>query len=1051
MTNTHNPLISIIIPYYNCAKYIEETLQSIEQQSYTNFEVILVNDGSDQANTAFLEKLLEEKSNIQYIYQENKGVSSARNAGARLAQGDFLLFLDADNKIHTTYLEKTSDILIHNPNCKITYTKAEFFEAQTGEWILPPYDGFKNLLQGNMIDMLALIRRFDFIKLGGFDENLQTHEDWDYWIRLLQDDGKVIRLNEILYSYRKRITKDSLMDILSKNPKQLHLDWQKIYIKHSPIYITYDLSYFDLIKSNEYFAKQNLVLNNHIKTLENQMNLLSINSTNQEVNFSEQLNQLNSQISLLHNNNLALLSQLKNQKKKLITKIQLLNNQLNELHNKNTQIEEEKVFLNAEIEKVTTQLHTLVDENTHIHHEIARLHHSHQTVDYRFAKYKSLAIIRLLKPLIKIEQNLHSLNRYRKAFRLLMREKGSFGKAYQTVRRHYKANNLKLTKKYLKDVLNGQFTPSNPTQSNTQDKNWDIFDITNNEAYQLWIKRNDTLDEDKILSIKQQMQSFKNLPKISILMPVYNVDVRYLIEAINSILNQIYTNWELCISDDASPNQDIRPILEKYQKQDSRIKVILRESNGHISENSNSALTLATGEWLALMDHDDVLPIHALFEIAKTVQNHPNAQLIYSDEDKIDGNNHRFMPHFKSDFNLDLLYSQNYISHLGVYKTTIAKDIGGFRKGFEGSQDYDFLLRYLLKIDIKNIIHIPKILYHWRAIEGSTALAAGEKSYTTEAGILALTEHFKSLNKEVTVSRSKVDNTYRIKWHLSRKPLVSLIIPTKNGYDITKQAIDSILNKTTYQNYEIVLVDNNSDDPKALEYFLELEKHPKIQVLRYPYPFNYSAINNFAAQYANGEVIGLINNDIEVINNEWLDEMVSQAMRPDIGCVGAMLYYPNDTIQHAGVIIGIGGVAGHSHKYYPKNHHGYFSRLYLTQNLMAVTAACLLVRKEIFENVKGLNEKDLTVAFNDVDFCLKVHKAGYRNLWTPFAELYHHESISRGAEDNPEKIARFNKEIDYMIATWQTNQASDPYYNPNLSLITEDFAITMQSRIDILD
>lgn len=573
------------------------------------------------------------------------------------------------------------------------------------------------------------------------------------------------------------------------------------------------------------------------------------------------------------------------------------------------------------------------------------------------------------------------------------------------------------------------------------------FDITNRIAYQEWIKYNDTLTPSDIHRIKKTIQQFTTLPKISVLMPVYNVDIKWLKEAIESVQNQLYSNWELCISDDNSPNEDIRTVLRQYTESDSRIKVIFRERNGHISENSNSALTLVTGEWVALMDHDDLLPAHALYEVVKVINENPTVNLIYSDEDKIDENNQRFMPHFKADFNLDLLYSQNYISHLGVYKSDIAKQIGGFRKGVEGSQDFDFLLRYILVSGTENVMHIPKILYHWRAIEGSTALAAGEKSYTTEAGIKALKNYFHQLNEDVEVSQGKVSNTYRVKWNLPHTPLVSLIIPTKNGYAITKQAIDSILEKTTYQNYEIILVDNNSDDAQALAYFNQIAQHPKVQLLRYPYPFNYSAINNFAVQHVKGEIIGLINNDIEVINEDWLTEMVSQAMRKDIGCVGAMLYYPNDLIQHAGVVIGIGGVAGHSHKMFPKGHHGYFSRLFLIQNYSAVTAACLLVRKEVFEEVGGLNENDLTVAFNDVDLCLKVHTAGYRNLWTPYAELYHHESISRGAEDSPEKIARFERETHYMIKTWHTNQFKDSAYNPNLSDTHEDFSIAMHSRV----
>lgn len=564
--------------------------------------------------------------------------------------------------------------------------------------------------------------------------------------------------------------------------------------------------------------------------------------------------------------------------------------------------------------------------------------------------------------------------------------------------------------------------------------------------YETWQLRNENYN---FLETQSTLNGFKLKPLISIVVPVYNPDKALLEECINSVLRQSYTNWQLCLADDCSPEPHVREVLEHYQALDERIKVVFREQNGHISEASNSALEVAKGEWVALLDHDDELSQHALYEVVKVINEKPSTCLIYSDEDKIDEKGERCDPHFKSDWNLDLLYSQNYVSHLGVYRTDIVKKIGGFRIGYEGSQDYDLLLRYSREIDHKNIVHIPKVLYHWRMVEGSTALGHGEKSYTTDAGIKALEDHFNCLGENVTVEQGMHQNIYKVNWPTTTNegitPLVSLVIPTYNGYEITKQAIDSILEKTSYPNYEILLVDNNSDDPLSLEYFEELESHEKVTVLRYPYPFNYSAINNFAVSQANGEIIGLINNDVEVINSEWLSEMVSNALRPDIGCVGAMLYFHNDTIQHAGVIIGIGGVAGHSHKHFKRGDYGYFSRLKVVQNLSAVTAACLLVRKSVFEEVEGLNEKDLTVAFNDVDFCLKVQAAGYRNLWTPYAELYHYESISRGAEDNPEKVARFNKEAQYMVEKWDTKRQSDKFYNGNLTCTKEDFSLRLPS------
>jgi glycosyltransferase involved in cell wall biosynthesis len=547
--------------------------------------------------------------------------------------------------------------------------------------------------------------------------------------------------------------------------------------------------------------------------------------------------------------------------------------------------------------------------------------------------------------------------------------------------------------------------------------------------------------EPKINSeIASEIANFAYKPLISIVMPVYNVEPKWLALAYQSLVKQWYINWVLCVCDDASTNSDTTVFLHELAKNDDRVKVIFSSTNENISAASNKALALADGEFIALMDHDDELTNDALYLVAKALQNN-DVDFVYSDEDKIDVNGHCYDPHFKSAWNLDLLYSQNYVSHLGIYKTSIVKAIGGFRLGYEGSQDYDLLLRYSREIDHGKITHIPKVLYHWRAIEGSTAMQASEKSYATDAGIKALQQHFASLNLRVTVSQGKHENIYKLDWLIKQEPLVSLIIPTYNGYDITKQAIDSILEKTTYKNYEILLVDNNSDDPVALAYFADIAKHPQVNLLRYPHPFNYAAINNFAVANAKGLVIGLINNDVEVINPEWLTEMVSHAVRPGIGSVGAMLYYPDDTIQHAGVILGIGGVAGHSHKYFARSAHGYFSRLNIVQNLSAVTAACLLVEKAIFEQVDGLNDKDLTVAFNDVDLCLKVSKAGYRNLWTPYAELYHHESVSRGHEDNPEKVARFNKESDYMKATWGHLLLDDPFYSSNLSLTREDFSL----------
>lgn len=562
--------------------------------------------------------------------------------------------------------------------------------------------------------------------------------------------------------------------------------------------------------------------------------------------------------------------------------------------------------------------------------------------------------------------------------------------------------------------------------------------------YQTWLTSVEPFTLLTAQAFEQSMLTWAHAPVISVVMPTYNTPEKYLRLCIESIINQSYPHWELCIADDHSPQPHVRKILAEYAQQDSRVKYVIRESNGHISAATNSALTLATGDFIALMDHDDELPLYALYFMAEAINRHPDAAVIYSDEDKIDELGIRSDPHFKSDWNPDLFFSQNYVSHLGVYRRSLLEKISGFRLGVEGSQDQDLLLRCLPHINATQIIHVPRILYHWRTLPGSTAMASGEKTYTTDAGIKALEDYFQHTGQpDVLVEMGKVPNTYRVRYPIpSPEPLVSLLIPTRDKVELIETAVRSILEKSTYQNYEILILDNGSIEETTLKYFAAIQaQDSRVRVLRWDFPFNYSAINNFGASQAKGEILGLINNDIEVISPEWLSEMVSHALRPEIGCVGAKLYYPDETLQHAGVLLGVGGVANHAHLRSPRSSLGPFARLTSVQNFSAVTAAVLLVKKSTFNQVNGLNEKDLTIAFNDVDFCLRVRQLGLRNVWTPYAELYHYESISRGSEDNPEKLARFNAEVEYMQTTWGSLLEQDPMYNPNLNRNKPDYSI----------
>lgn len=567
-------------------------------------------------------------------------------------------------------------------------------------------------------------------------------------------------------------------------------------------------------------------------------------------------------------------------------------------------------------------------------------------------------------------------------------------------------------------------------------------------SYERWAVTYDSHTPDSVRTLAENVSLFLRKPLISILVPVYHrkpEDEKWLIKAIESVRGQAYENWELCLADDASPAPHVRPLLERYAREDKRIKVIFREKNGHISAASNSALELATGEFIALLDHDDELTPNALYEVIALINVQPDVDYIYSDEDKIDEEGRRHEPYFKPDFLPDLFTSQNYTSHLSVYRAEIFRRIGGFRIGYEGSQDWDLALRFIEQTKPERIRHIPRVLYHWRAIPGSTALLISEKNYPVEAARKALADHFQRRGETVELIPVPGDH-----WRVRRKipspaPKVSLIIPTRNGLKLISRCLDTLLDKTSYPSYEVLIIDNGSDEPATLEYFKKVARDPRVRVIRYDAPFNYSAINNFGAKHATGSVLGLLNNDLEIIHADWLDEMVSQAVRPEIGCVGAMLYYPNDTIQHAGVIVGMGGVAGHAFRDFPRGTEGKFNRARLVQNYSSVTAACLIVRKSVYDEVGGLDET-LAVAFNDIDFCLKVRARGYRNLWTPFAELYHHESASRGAEDTPEKHERFRGEVEKMLARWKGPIAHDPAYNPNLSLELTDFTLAAPPR-----
>jgi len=508
-------------------------------------------------------------------------------------------------------------------------------------------------------------------------------------------------------------------------------------------------------------------------------------------------------------------------------------------------------------------------------------------------------------------------------------------------------------------------------------------------SFQDWIKHFDTLSDTDKNHIKAHIETFSHKPLVSILIPASNPQKNYLSTAIESVRQQIYSHWELCISVEGSEDHQVKELLDEFQNIDDRIKVVYRSNNGHKYDAYNNILKKTEGEWVAFLGQDDEISAHALYFVVNEINEQPEADIIYSDEDKIDKLGRRSSPHFKSDWNPDLFFSHNYISNFLTCRPSLIKKVGGFREGFEEAQVYDLLLRCIKRTQSQNIRHIPRILYHRRYISRPEGLSGAVNSNTDELAKAALKEHFKNNGQSVQINSGHASHTYRVCFSIQEPlPKVDIIIPTRNRSDLLANCIDSIRSQTQYSNYKITVVDNLSDDPKTLKFFDELETNYIAKVLHFKQPFNYSAIINYAVSKTDGPILCLMNNDIEVIDRHWLLEMVSQVQRPEIGAVGCKLLYPNRTIQHGGIITGIHGVAGHSQKYYPADSDGYFNRLKTIQNISAVTGACLVVCREIYEKLGGLDEQ-LEIAFNDVDFCLRIQKKGYRNLWTPYAQLIH--------------------------------------------------------------
>lgn len=560
------------------------------------------------------------------------------------------------------------------------------------------------------------------------------------------------------------------------------------------------------------------------------------------------------------------------------------------------------------------------------------------------------------------------------------------------------------------------------------------------KQYKLYLRTQQNIEEIGDTKI-EKAKIFQYRPKVSIIIPVYNTDEKWLRLCVKSVLNQVYDNWELCLVDGCSTKTHIRKVLEEYIEQDNRIKGKFLSENKGIAGNSNEALALASGEFIGFLDHDDELAPDAIYEVVKKLNEKQDIDFIYTDEDKISTAGTRLDPYFKPDWSPDMLRSHNYITHFAVIRRKGIDEVGGFREDYDGSQDYDLFLR-VTEITSK-IAHVPRVLYHWRMVPLSAASIGNAKPYAYVAAKKAIKESLKRRKIEVEVDDGITTGYYRVRYKLLSNPKVSIIIATSDNVAALRRCVQSVIDKTHYDNYKILIVDNRSKDPRTFRYYDEIGSNPKVRIVKFDGFFNRSRINNYAVTLADSEYIIFLDYFTEIISQQWLTAMLEHIQRKDIGVVGALLYYPNNTIYHAGIILGIGGVVGYSHRRFPKYAYSYMNRARVVQNLSAVTGTCLATKKEVFKEVNGFNER-YRHAFSDVDFCLKLRERGYLIVYTPYAELYYHGSLRRDYEDAPEKQEESKKETEYFQRQWQNVLAKgDPYYNPNLTLKREDFSINI--------
>jgi glycosyltransferase involved in cell wall biosynthesis/ubiquinone/menaquinone biosynthesis C-methylase UbiE len=1016
MEQITGPAIDILMPSYNGRSTIKRAIQSVIDQTYANWNLIVINDGGE-----YLGDIIEDfhDSRIKYITSEHKGKSHALNIGLRNSDEELITYLDDDDLIYPIHLEELING-IKKENAEFVYV--DWYEVSYNEHNIEFWRGIEirqdvtpdMLITQNYINHKCILHTRKLINyIGGYDEDLSVLIDWDI-IRRMAFKGKPVHIwsltSERIRYYKKNTLINRITGLWTRDKKKVQESVLKIINKTDALGATIDdLNHalncaLTIIPYYQYPRLQELNQDIQIKGEQIQSLLKEVNTKESQLELlKRQLEEMSTQIFSLQEG----ISSKDQQIVEISVKVECLERQLIDIK---TPLEESNNYIKSLEETLSAKDFLLQDLTKRLNDREGELLTIEQSIVWQCTQKFHKKIIERLLP-------------------------------QHTRRRKY----YDLVRTGGKNLINhGYHTSFESGDCYLQEK-------TYLNEYQEWIEKNEPAS-DELIQLKKSSKNFSYRPKISIITPIWNTDEKILRSAIESVINQIYDNWELCLVDGNSTKPHIKRVLNEYAQKESRIKVKFLPENKGIAGNSNEALALATGDFIGFLDHDDELVPFTLYEVVKLLNQNRNLQFIYSDEDKIDQNGNRKDPFFKPDWSPDLFLSQNYLCHFSVIDKALIDSVGGFHIGYDGSQDYDLFLRCSEKISPSSIAHISKILYHWRLIPGSAADQVGAKPYAFISAKKALEDALIRRGLNGRVEEGIFPSSYRVRYEILDHPQVSIIIPTKDHTEILKRCIQSILEKTEYLNYEIIIVDNKSSDDKTFEYYTSMKGNPKIKIINYDKPFNFSAINNYAVTYVDSPYLVFLNNDTEVISGEWLSAMLEHAQRGCEGAVGAKLLYPNNLIQHAGVVLGITGtpgqkgVAGHSHKNLPDNFTGYFLRSQIIGNYSAVTAACLMMRKDVFNEIGGFNE-DLAIAFNDVDLCLRIRSAGYLIVYTPYSLLYHHESMSRGYEDTTEKQMRFSREVTLTREHWGSLiDNGDPYYNPNLSLDNEDFSINCKGR-----